>query len=76
MSVDIEIAGVSHAYKTSHGLLPVLEDLNLSIRAGDFTAVVGPSGVWMVRLFVHQDQPLAWLFKIPYYLSGEALSKM
>ena len=44
MSVDIEIDGVSHAYKTTHGLLPVLEDLNLTIPAGAFTAVVGPSG--------------------------------
>lgn len=44
MSVDIEIEGVSHAYKTTHGLLPVLEGLDLKIPAGDFTAVVGPSG--------------------------------
>lgn len=44
MSVDIEIDGVSHAYKTTHGLLPVLDDLNLTIPAGAFTAVVGPSG--------------------------------
>ena len=44
MSVDIEIEGVSHAYKTTQGLLPVLEGLDLKIPAGDFTAVVGPSG--------------------------------
>ena len=44
MSVDIEIEGVSHAYKTTQGLLPVLEGLDLTIPAGDFTAVVGPSG--------------------------------
>ena len=44
MTADIEIQGVSHAYKTTEGLLPVLNDLNLTISAGTFTAVVGPSG--------------------------------
>jgi len=44
MTVDIDIVGVSHAYTTSGGLLPVLDNLNLTISAGTFTAVVGPSG--------------------------------
>ena len=44
MSVSIEIDKVSHAYKTSHGLLPVLDQCSFTIPAGKFTAVVGPSG--------------------------------
>lgn len=44
MSVTIQLQGVSHAYTTGQGPLPVLDDLNLTIPAGKFTAVVGPSG--------------------------------
>lgn len=40
----IEIKGVTHAYKTKSGPLPVLNDLNISIPEGKFCAVVGPSG--------------------------------
>lgn len=40
----IEIRGVTHAYRTDSGPLPVLNDLNLSMDEGTFTAVVGPSG--------------------------------
>ncbi|MRX51853.1 ATP-binding cassette domain-containing protein [Paracoccus sp. S-4012] len=40
----IEIKGVTHAYKTAAGALPVLDDLSLSVPEGGFCAVVGPSG--------------------------------
>jgi len=40
----IEIRGVTHAYRTAAGELPVLDDLSLSIPEGGFCAVVGPSG--------------------------------
>ncbi len=40
----IEIKGVTHAYRTATGPLPVLDNLNLSIPEGEFAAVVGPSG--------------------------------
>ncbi|GGE56026.1 ABC transporter ATP-binding protein [Actibacterium pelagium] len=40
----IEIKGVTHAYKTPNGLLPVLDDLNVTVPEGEFAAVVGPSG--------------------------------
>ncbi|AJE48926.1 ABC transporter ATP-binding protein [Celeribacter indicus] len=40
----IDIRGVTHAYKTDKGPLPVLDDLNISVPEGDFCAVVGPSG--------------------------------
>ncbi|GGE22339.1 nitrate/sulfonate/bicarbonate ABC transporter ATP-binding protein [Primorskyibacter flagellatus] len=40
----IEIKGVTHAYKTPNGPLPVLDNLTLSVPEGEFAAVVGPSG--------------------------------
>jgi len=40
----IEIKGVTHAYRTKPGPLPVLDNLNVSVPEGEFAAVVGPSG--------------------------------
>ena len=40
----IAIEGVTHAYSTETGPLPVLEDISFNIAPGGFTAVVGPSG--------------------------------
>ncbi|MCE6960005.1 ABC transporter ATP-binding protein [Cereibacter sphaeroides] len=40
----IEITGVTHAYRTPAGSLPVLDDLNIAVPEGEFCAVVGPSG--------------------------------
>jgi len=44
MTALIDIKGVTHAYKTEAGPLPVLRDLNVSVPEGGFVAVVGPSG--------------------------------
>lgn len=40
----IEIKGVSHAYQTAAGPLPVLDGLDMAVPEGEFCAVVGPSG--------------------------------
>ncbi|SIS53483.1 ABC transporter ATP-binding protein [Phaeovulum vinaykumarii] len=40
----IEIKGVSHAYTTKSGPLPVLDGLEIAVPEGEFCAVVGPSG--------------------------------
>ena len=40
----IELRQVSHAYTTKAGVLPVLDDLSLSVPENSFCAVVGPSG--------------------------------
>ncbi|NVK45070.1 MAG: ABC transporter ATP-binding protein [Rhodobacteraceae bacterium] len=63
----IDIKGVTHAYKTDNGPLPVLEDLNISVPEGDFCAVVGPSGCGkstLTRLIaglMKPDQGEVWL---------------
>lgn len=41
---QIALRGVTHAYATDDGPLPVLNDLNITVQKGTFTAVVGPSG--------------------------------
>jgi putative ABC transport system ATP-binding protein len=40
----IHITGLSKAYQTSAGLFPALKDVNLSIQAGEFVAIMGHSG--------------------------------
>ena len=40
----IELRGVTHAYKTKAGPLPVLDNLNMAVPENSFCAVVGPSG--------------------------------
>ena len=40
----LALRGVTHAYRTQDGPLPVLRDLSLGIEEGGFIAVVGPSG--------------------------------
>ena len=44
MDALIDIKGVTHAYTTDAGPLPVLDDLNVRVPEGGFVAVVGPSG--------------------------------
>ncbi len=63
----IEIKGVTHAYQTPNGPLPVLDDLNLSVPEGEFAAVVGPSGCGkstltrLVTGLMKPDQGEVWL---------------
>ena len=40
----IDLASVTHAYRTDTGPVPVLDDLSIACPEGSFTAVVGPSG--------------------------------
>jgi NitT/TauT family transport system ATP-binding protein len=41
---QIEINGVTHAYQTADGPLPVLDNLDIMVPINSFVAVVGPSG--------------------------------
>lgn len=67
----IDIKGITHAYKTAAGPLPVLDNLNLSIPEGGFCAVVGPSGCGkstLTRLIaglMFPDQGEVWLHGEP-----------
>ena len=40
----IEISNVSKQYKTGHGTLTVLNNVNFNIEDGDFVTIVGGSG--------------------------------
>ncbi len=63
----IDIKGVTHAYATPHGPLPVLNGLDISVPEGEFCAVVGPSGCGkstltrLVAGLMKPDQGEVWL---------------
>ena len=63
----IDIRGVTHAYQTPNGPLPVLDNLNVSVPEGEFAAVVGPSGCGkstltrLVAGLMKPDQGEVWL---------------
>ena len=63
----IEIKGVTHAYRTKAGPLPVLDNLNITVGEGEFAAVVGPSGCGkstltrLVSGLMRPDQGEVWL---------------
>ena len=43
-NVSIDFRGVSHAFELDGSRLPVLESIDLSVAAGEFVALLGPSG--------------------------------
>ena len=56
----IEVAGVSRRYDSPAGPVIVLNDLNLSVAAGETVAIVGPSGsgkTTLLNLLGALDQP-------------------
>ncbi len=67
MAFQIELKGVTHAYRTASGPLPVLDDLSLQIIEHSFCAVVGPSGCGkstltrLVSGLMRPDQGEVWL---------------
>ncbi|SHF02342.1 NitT/TauT family transport system ATP-binding protein [Lampropedia hyalina DSM 16112] len=44
VGAEIGIHNVSHAFDTPKGRLPVLLNVNLTVKAGEFVALLGPSG--------------------------------
>ncbi|MEM9268500.1 MAG: ATP-binding cassette domain-containing protein, partial [Pseudomonadota bacterium] len=67
MTSHIDIKGVTHAYRTDAGPLPVLDDLNVAVEEGTFCAVVGPSGCGkstltrLVAGLMRPDEGEVWL---------------
>ena len=70
----IDVRGVSHRFDVSGSALPVLDDVDLHLRPGEFVALLGPSGCGkstLLRLvaglepasagtLTHDDQPGFW----------------
>ena len=42
----LELRAVSRAYRSAAGEVVVLKDVSLRIDAGEFIAIIGPSGSW------------------------------
>jgi len=42
--VRLKLHNVSKSFPARHGLLPILKDINLDIKDGEFLCIVGPSG--------------------------------
>jgi NitT/TauT family transport system ATP-binding protein len=57
----IDIRNVTQAFRNGGSDLPVLDDVSLSVRPGEFVALVGPSGSGkstLIRLLAGLDRPL------------------
>ncbi|MBN1977647.1 MAG: ABC transporter ATP-binding protein [Anaerolineae bacterium] len=56
----IDLRGVFKSYETGAGEVPVLKDINLRVREGEFVSVVGPSGSGkstMLNMITGIDRP-------------------
>ncbi len=47
----LELVAINKSYPTVGGLLPVLDGVSLTARAGEFVSIVGPSGSGKSTLF-------------------------
>ena len=59
-SLSIDIRGVSHQFDLAGAKLPVLEAIELSVKPGEFVALLGPSGCGkstLLRLIAGLDSP-------------------
>src|SRR5262245_51841356 len=63
----VEIAGLSKSYRRGDQVVPVLSDISFDIAAGDFVAVMGPSGSGnstLLNLIAGIDKPDAGALRV------------
>jgi len=71
----IDLRGVFKSYETGAGEVPVLKDINLKVREGEFISVVGPSGSGkstMLNMITGIDRPSDG----EVFVAGEAVHGM
>ena len=79
----IEITGLYKDYDTPAGVFPVLKDVNLTIKEGDYVAIMGPSGSGkstFMNILGCLDRPTKGEYKLDNQsvksLSGNELAKL
>lgn len=71
----IELKGITKSFPTGDGVLPVLKDINLSVRRGEFVTIVGSSGSGkstLMNIIGCLDTPDSGA----YFLDGESVADL